>query len=95
MQEHEAWNTLIACQDQLRLAPSGHVIGIDMNAALRLAAARGHDLAVLSELLPAAEVGLVEAFCAGRDRLDQVVGTINALKPGRADVMATGTGSAG
>ena len=31
----------------------GHVIGIDMDAALTLATARGHDLKVLSELLPA------------------------------------------
>jgi hypothetical protein len=56
-QEHEAWDVLLACQGQLRLAPSGHVIGIDMNAALRL----GGDLAVLSELLAAAEAGLVDA----------------------------------
>jgi hypothetical protein len=61
-QEHEAWDVLLACQGQLRLAPSGHVIGIDMGAAVRIAAARGCDLAVLSELLPAAEAGLVEAF---------------------------------
>ena len=54
-QEHEAWDVLLACQGQLRLAPSGHVIGIDMDAALGLGAARGYDLAVLSELLPAAE----------------------------------------
>jgi hypothetical protein len=63
-QEHEAWDVLLACQGQLRLAPSGHVIGIDTNAALRLGAARGCDLAALSELLPAAEVGLVEALSA-------------------------------
>jgi hypothetical protein len=44
----------IACQGQLRFAPSGHVIGIDVNAALRIGAAHGSDLAVLSELLPAA-----------------------------------------
>jgi hypothetical protein len=61
-QEHEAWDVLLACQGQLRLAPSGHVIGIDMNAALRLGTARGCDLAVLSELLAAAETGLVEAL---------------------------------
>jgi hypothetical protein len=48
---------LLACQGQLRVAPSGQVIGIDIDAAL--GAARGHDLAVLSELLPAAEAGLV------------------------------------
>ena len=64
-QEHEAWDVLLACQGQLRLAPSGHVIGIDMDAALRIGAARGSDLAVLSELLPAAEAGLVEVLCGG------------------------------
>jgi hypothetical protein len=53
---------LLACQGQLRLAPSGHVIGIDIHAALRLASARGHDLAVLSELLSVAEAGLIEGL---------------------------------
>ena len=57
-QEHEAWEVLLACQGQLRLAPSGHVTGIDTNAALKIAGARGSDLPVLSELLPAAEGGL-------------------------------------
>ena len=61
-QEHEAWDVLLACQGQLRLAPSGHVIGIDMDAALKLGAARGYDLAALSELLPAAEAGVLEAL---------------------------------
>lgn len=63
-QEHEAWDVLLACQGQLRLAPSGQVMGIDLDAALKLAAARRYDLAVLSDLLPAAEAGLVEALCA-------------------------------
>jgi hypothetical protein len=61
-QEHEAWNVLLACQGQLRLAPSGHVVGIDIGAALRLAATRGCDLAAVSELVPTAEAGLVEAL---------------------------------
>jgi hypothetical protein len=65
-QEHEAWDVLLACQGQLRLASSGHVVGIDMGAALKIGAARGSHLAVLSELLPAAEAGLVEALCAGK-----------------------------
>ena len=69
-QEHEAWDVLLACQGQLRLAPSGHVIGIDMDAALKIGVARGCDLAVLSELLPAAEAGLVEAVCSDRVRDD-------------------------
>ena len=67
-QEHEAWEVLLACQGQLRLAPSGHVIGIDISTALRLGAARGCDRAVLSELLPAAEAGLVEALSTDRAR---------------------------
>jgi hypothetical protein len=57
----------LTCQGQLRLAPSGRVVGIDMSPALRLSAARGYDLAVLSELLPAAEAGLVEALYADPD----------------------------
>ena len=67
-QEHEAWEVLLACQNQLRLAPSGHVIGIDMDAALTIGAARGSDLAVLSELLPAAEAGVVETWAIDRAR---------------------------
>jgi hypothetical protein len=66
--EHEAWDVLLACQGQLRLAPSGHVVGIEMNAALHIGAARACDLAVLSELLPAAQLGLVKALCAEPDR---------------------------
>jgi hypothetical protein len=63
-QEHEAWDILLACQGQVRLAPSGQVIGIDMDTALSLSNARGYEVAVLSELLPTAEAGLVEALCA-------------------------------
>jgi hypothetical protein len=73
--EHEAWDVLLACQGQLRLAPSGHVIGIDMRSALEIAAARGCDVAVLSELLPAAEAGLVGALCSDRVRDGCVIGT--------------------
>jgi hypothetical protein len=70
LQEHEAWHVLLACQEQLRFAPTGYVIGIDMHTALKLAAARNCDLAVLSELLPAAEAGLVEALRTDRVRDD-------------------------
>jgi hypothetical protein len=38
------------------------VIGLDMDAALKIGAPRGYDLPVLSELLPAAEGGLIEAL---------------------------------
>jgi len=61
---------LLACQGQLRLASSGHIVGIDMQAALSLASASEYDLAVLSELLPAAEAGLVEAWSTAGDQGD-------------------------
>ena len=67
-QEHEAWDVLLACQGQLRFAPSGHIVGIDMQAALPLASARDYDLDVLSELVPAAEAGFAEALCVDADR---------------------------
>jgi hypothetical protein len=62
---------LLACQGQLRLIPSGHVIGIDMDVALSLASARGCDLVVLSELLPPAEAGLIEAWSTAGDQGDR------------------------
>jgi hypothetical protein len=46
------------------------VIGIDMHAVLKLATARGCDLAVLSELLPAAEAGLIQGLSSDRSRDD-------------------------
>jgi hypothetical protein len=63
-QQEQVWDVLLACQGQLRLAPSGQVIGIEIGEALELAGARGYDVAVLSELLPAAEAGLIEALCS-------------------------------
>ena len=47
---------------QLRLAPSGHVLGIDITAALRITRARGFDEGMVSELLQPAEAGLIEAM---------------------------------
>ena len=47
----------MACLGQLRVAPSGHVLGLDLGVALKIAEARGYDLAVVCELLQAAERG--------------------------------------
>ena len=52
----------MACLGQLRLAPSGHVLGIDMSAALHIAEARCFEAGVVSELLGAAEAGMIEAM---------------------------------
>jgi hypothetical protein len=60
--------------DKRRRASEAHVdhnvVGIDMGAALRTGPARGFDVAALSELLPAAEAGLVEALAADRSPSD-------------------------
>jgi hypothetical protein len=69
-QEHEAWDVLLACQGQLRLAPGGHIVGFEMDVALSLATARGYDVAVVSELFPEAEAGMIEALCADKSRPD-------------------------
>jgi hypothetical protein len=53
---------LNASLGQLRFAPSGHVAGIDMNAALKIVEVRGFEPGVMSELLSAAEGGLIEAM---------------------------------
>jgi len=52
----------MACRGQLRIAPSGHVVGIDLGVTMKIAEARGCDPGVVSELLQAAEAGLVEAL---------------------------------
>jgi hypothetical protein len=43
-----------------------------MDAVLKIGATRGADLAALSELLPAAEAGLVEVIRAGEGGLTEV-----------------------
>ena len=62
MEEHQAWDVLTASLGQLRIVAAGRVVGIDMTAALSIARARGFDESVISELLQAAEAGLIEAM---------------------------------
>jgi hypothetical protein len=47
------------------------MVGIDISAALKLGAARGSNLAMLSELLPAAEAGLAEAVWSDQVQNDR------------------------
>lgn len=54
-----AWDVAIAGQAQVRVAPSGAVIGFDLPALLTLGAALGAEVADLAQLLPAIEAGLV------------------------------------
>lgn len=47
---------------QLRFAPGGAVIGIDMGLAISLTGALGYDTAVVADLLPEAEAELVKTL---------------------------------
>jgi hypothetical protein len=59
----QAWDVLIRCGGQLRLAPNACVvIGVDLTAAIALATALGYDVRSIAELLPAAESGLIKAL---------------------------------
>jgi len=51
---------------QLRVGPTGQVVGFDQPALLDIARAREFDATVLSELLPAAELGMTEALRSQR-----------------------------
>jgi len=49
------------------MTPSGHVLGFDLGVALKVAQARGADLSIASELLQAAEAGMIEAMNTRED----------------------------
>jgi hypothetical protein len=62
VQEQQAWEILESCTSQLRLAPSGRVVGIDMVAALEIAKARNFDLEIVADLLKQGEAGILDAI---------------------------------
>ena len=55
----QVWDLVSRLGGQLRVAPSGGIIGWDMGAALALARALGVDPAPVAELLPAIESVMV------------------------------------
>ena len=57
-----AWDTLLRCAGQLRIAANGIVAGLDLHAAMTVGMALGHCPRALAELLPAGEAGLVRAL---------------------------------
>ena len=61
MEGWEAWDIALKCAGQLRTAQLA-IIGVDMNAALKIAETLGHEVAAVAELLPACESGMVSAI---------------------------------
>ena len=61
MEGWQAWDIALRCAGQLRTAQLA-VIGIDMNAAIKLAEVLMYDIASAAELLPACESGMITAI---------------------------------
>ncbi|MCB9980262.1 MAG: hypothetical protein H6863_03880 [Rhodospirillales bacterium] len=61
VQEQQAWEILEAATTQLRVAPTGKVMGIDMTAALETAKARNFDMEIVAQLLKEGEAGILDA----------------------------------
>ncbi len=59
----QAWDVALRCAGQLRTAQLA-VIGVDMNAAIRIGESLGYNPTGLVELLPACESGMVSAINA-------------------------------
>ena len=63
MEGWQAWDVALRCAGQLRMSQFV-VIGLDMNAAIKIGEALGYDATGLAELLPACESGMVSAINA-------------------------------
>ncbi|MGE0256808.1 MAG: hypothetical protein AB7N54_19445 [Alphaproteobacteria bacterium] len=58
----EAWDVAERCAGQLRIALSGHVLGLDLAVAFAVGAALGCDARWLAEFLPEIEAGMVDGM---------------------------------
>lgn len=58
----EAWDVAGRCAGQFRIAPSGHVLGLDLGAAFAVGTALGCDVRWLAEFLPEVEAGMIGAL---------------------------------
>ncbi len=67
----QVWDLVGRIGGQIRVAPSGAILGWDMGAALALARALGIDPAPVAELLPA-----IEAVMVGKvnEQMEQEIG---------------------
>jgi len=61
MEGWEAWDVALKCAGQLRTAQIA-IVGIDLNAALRVAEALSYDKTAAAELLAASESGIIWAI---------------------------------
>ncbi|WP_420818893.1 DUF7697 family protein [Oleisolibacter albus] len=69
MEGWQVWDLALACAGQLRIAPSGLVLGFDYGAVLTMAAAHDLPAAVVAVLAPAIEATLVEVVSREQNTL--------------------------
>ena len=70
IQEQQAWEIIEACTGQLRLTPSGHVLGLDMGVVLQMIEARAFDNEPVIELVQEGEKGIVAALAKNNEATD-------------------------
>ena len=68
--EQQAWEVLIACRNQLRVTGLGQVLGLDLGTVLAVAGALGLRSPVLTELLVAADDGVMQAITEQAEDVD-------------------------
>jgi hypothetical protein len=59
----------LRCAGQLRMAPNGYPLGLDLTAAFAVGAALGYDTRGLAEFLPDIETGMAAGIKTEIDRL--------------------------
>ena len=59
---HEAWDVILRSDTQLRIAPSGNVLGFDLPALIEVAAALGYGMRPFVMLIGNAEAGMLQGI---------------------------------
>ena len=59
---YEAWDVILRCDTQLKLVPSGNVLGFDLPARLQVADALGYSRQAFVSLVGSAEIGMLQGL---------------------------------
>ena len=62
MEGHQAWDVILRCDTQLRVVPSGNVLGFDLPALLSVAEALGYSRQGFVTLIGSAEAGMLQGI---------------------------------
>ena len=62
MEGFEAWDVILRCDTQLRIVPSGNVLGFDLAALITVAEALGYGRQAFVSLIGSAEAGMIQGI---------------------------------